>query len=354
MAVTFKDVAKLAGVSTQTVSRVTNGSDSVSESTRKKVNDAIEQLGYVPNKGAQMLSRAKSNILGVISLDISLHGVAMIDSGIRQQAQIMGFSTALSVVPSNDINAIRTAIREMIAQQAESIIINAPLSSQYAEDLVEQFRSLRLTFIDVPPGTDVNYVCCAHRDGAMIAATHLLNHHRSQFLFVTGPDESTASQLRFEGWQEAIQNSNAKVVYQHTGDWQSESGYLAIKQAIAKRIEFDAVLVASDQMALGVICALNEHGISIPNQVSVVGFDGIADGAYFTPSLSTIEQDFISIGKQAVAVALDDQGLNKFTQIAIPVDLVARSSSGEKSTQSLDIEAIRQQLKQIDTLLMAK
>lgn len=354
MAVTFKEVAKLAGVSTQTVSRVTNGSDSVSETTRRKVNDAIEQLGYVPNKGAQMLSRAKSNILGVISLDISLHGVAMIDSGIRQQAQAMGFSTALSVVPSNNIDAIRTAIREMIAQQAESIIINAPLNTEQAEMLVEQFRSLRLTFIDVPPTTEVNYVCGAHYDGAMIAAAHLINNKRTQFLLVAGPDESTASQLRYKGWQEAIDASNAQIAYQHVGNWQSESGYLAITQAIAKRIEFDAVLVAGDQMALGVICALNEHGISVPNQVSVVGFDGIADGAYFTPSLSTIKQDFISIGNQAVTVALDSEAGEELTQISIPVDLIERASSGEKTVQELDLDAIRQHLQQIDALLIAK
>lgn len=351
MAVTFKDVAKLAGVSTQTVSRVTNGSDSVSEETRKKVNAAIEQLGYVPNKGAQMLSRAKSKILGIVSLDISLHGVAMIDSGIRQQADKMGFSIALTVVPSSNIDAMRSAIREMIAQQVESIIINAPLSKSQAEALVEQFRTLKLVFIDVPPSTTVNYVCCAHHQGATIAASHLLEQDRREFLLISGPDESTASQLRKEAWLETIANSQATVVFEHTGNWQSESGYLAIKDAIAKRINFDAVLVASDQMALGVLCALNEHQVAIPQQVAVLGFDGINDGAYFTPSLSTIEQDFISIGVQAVSVALNESKADALTQMTIPVSLIQRSSSGKKEKVEFNLEAVRNHLKQIDALL---
>ena len=94
MSITFKDVAKLAGVSTQTVSRVTNGSQDVAESTRNKVNAAIKQLGYVPNKGAQMLSRAKSTSVGLVTLDMALHGAAMIANGVRMQAHDMSYGVA--------------------------------------------------------------------------------------------------------------------------------------------------------------------------------------------------------------------------------------------------------------------
>ena len=353
MSVTFKDVAKLAGVSTQTVSRVTNGADSVSPATRDRVNAAIKALGYVPNKGAQMLSRAKSHMVGVVSLDLSLHGVALIDSGIRQQAQQLGYGTALSVVSQTDMDAMKSAIRELMAQQVDAIIINAPLDSGQAVQLVEKFSQLRLVFIDVPPDTPAHSVCAAHYEGASLAAQHLIHCGRERFVLISGPQESTASSLRLQGWQEILSNHQAQVVLCETGNWQAESGYLAIKTALARRLSFDAVLVASDQMALGVLCALNEHGIRVPDNVSVVGFDGQQDSAYFTPALTTIEQDFFTIGQQAVKIAIesDNRGAHQRAQITVPVTLIQRESSAMKVAQPMDKNAIIAKLEEIKALL---
>ncbi len=187
MAVTFKDVARLAGVSTQTVSRVTNGADNVAEETRKRVNDAIKKLGYVPNKGAQMLSRAKSRIIGIVSLDISLHGVALIANGVRNQAHEMDYATALAVLCDNSIEEFRAAIRELIAQQVDAIIINAPVTREMAETLVEQFSQLTLVFIDVPEGTPVNSLSCDHKSGANLAISHLIEHKRESLCAFLDP-----------------------------------------------------------------------------------------------------------------------------------------------------------------------
>ncbi|GAK19833.1 transcriptional repressor of the lac operon [Vibrio sp. JCM 19052] len=208
MAVTFKDVARLAGVSTQTVSRVTNGADNVAEETRKRVNDAIKKLGYVPNKGAQMLSRAKSRIIGIVSLDISLHGVALIANGVRNQAHEMDYATALAVLGDNSIEEFRSAIRELIAQQVDAIIINAPVTREMAENLVEQFSQLTLVFIDVPEGTPVNSLSCDHKAGANLAISHLIEHRRESFVCISGPKASTASQIRYQEWQSQISNMN--------------------------------------------------------------------------------------------------------------------------------------------------
>ncbi|MDN3682063.1 LacI family DNA-binding transcriptional regulator [Vibrio tapetis subsp. quintayensis] len=351
MSVTFKDVANLAGVSTQTVSRVTNGAENVAETTRKKVNHAIKQLGYVPNKGAQMLSRAKSKIVGVVSLDISLHGVALIDSGIRAQANDKGYATALAVVERGDVESIRSAMRELIAQQVEAIIINAPLTQKNAEGLVEQFQHIHLIFIDVPDQSKVNYVCAAHKEGAKLAARHLLDAERSQFILITGPNESTASQVRYQSWCEQISHSElAQVVWQHEGDWQAHSGYLAIRDAIAKKCSFDAVLVAGDQMALGVLSALHEFGLSVPEQVSVVGFDGIKDSAYFTPSLSTIEQDFHLIGQKAVNLALQSVSAIPLQEV-IPVRLLARDSSRVKRSEEYNRERVLTLIDELKNML---
>ncbi|MEZ9569729.1 LacI family DNA-binding transcriptional regulator [Vibrio splendidus] len=353
MSITFKDVAKLAGVSTQTVSRVTNGSQDVAESTRNKVNAAIKQLGYVPNKGAQMLSRAKSTSVGLVTLDMALHGAAMIANGVRMQAHDMGYGVAFSVVSEPNLANTREAIRELMAQQVDSIILNVPLESADAEWLVEQYQHLNLIFIDVPSNSQVNYVCGDHAEGAKLAAQHLLESGRTDFLLITGPNESSASKIRHQSWLAALSDAESKVQYQYQGNWQAESGYLGVREAVAKQAVFDAVLVASDQMALGALRALQELQIPVPDKVAVVGFDGIEDSAFFNPPLTTIKQDFTTIGRQAVILAekLNANSQDALLQHHIETALLPRESSQPKVTAHYEKQEIEQLLKRIQTLL---
>ena len=353
MSITFKDVAKLAGVSTQTVSRVTNGSQDVAESTRNKVNAAIKQLGYVPNKGAQMLSRAKSTSVGLVTLDMALHGAAMIANGVRMQAHDMSYGVAFSVVAEPNLANTREAIRELMAQQVDSIILNVPLKSTDAELLVEQYQHLNLIFIDVPSNSQVNYVCGDHAEGAKLAAQHLLESGRTDFLLITGPNESSASKIRQQSWLAALSDAESKVQYQYQGNWQAESGYLGVREAVAKQAVFDAVLVASDQMALGALRALQELQIPVPDKVAVVGFDGIEDSAFFNPPLTTIKQDFTTIGRQAVILAekLNANSQDALLQQHIETALLPRESSQPKVTAHYEKQEIEQLLKRIQTLL---
>lgn len=353
MSITFKDVAKLAGVSTQTVSRVTNGSQDVAESTRNKVNAAIKQLGYVPNKGAQMLSRAKSTSVGLVTLDMALHGAAMIANGVRMQAHNMSYGVAFSVVAEPNLANTREAIRELMAQQVDSIILNVPLKSADAELLVEQYQHLNLIFIDVPSNSQVNYVCGDHAEGAKLAAQHLLESGRTDFLLITGPNESSASKIRHQSWLAALSDAESKVQYQYQGNWQAESGYLGVREAVAKQAVFDAVLVASDQMALGALRALQELQIPVPDKVAVVGFDGIEDSAFFNPPLTTIKQDFTTIGRQAVILAekLNANSQDALLQQHIETALLPRESSQPKVTAHYEKQEIEQLLKRIQTLL---
>ncbi|RZP71775.1 LacI family DNA-binding transcriptional regulator [Vibrio vulnificus] len=351
MAITFKDVARLAGVSTQTVSRVTNGSDNVAEATRKRVNDAIKTLGYIPNKGAQMLSRAKSRIIGLVSLDISLHGVALIAKGVRSQAHEMNFATALSVIKNNSAEDLRLAIRELIAQQVDAVIINVPVERNIAENLVEQFSQLTIVFIDVPEGTHVNYICCDHRAGASAAVLHLVEQGRKEFVCITGPAESTASAIRYDEWKNKLNYFALKEVAYYEGNWQANSGYKAIKEVVVEGKIFDAVLVANDQMALGVLCALAEVGIKVPQVVSIVGFDGIEDSQFFSPPLTTIKQDFDELGRQAVKLVLNSIDKQGTTSIALPVNLLIRSSTTQKSNGKYNKEEVLEHLEFIRRLL---
>ncbi|PMK73053.1 LacI family transcriptional regulator [Vibrio breoganii] len=356
VSVTFKDVAKLAGVSTQTVSRVTNGSENVAEKTRNKVNKAIKQLGYVPNKGAQMLSRARSTSIGLITLDMALHGAALIANGVRMKAHELHFGTAFSVVSDPTLSNIQQSIRELIAQQVECVILNVPLTSEDATHLVEQFQSLHLIFIDVPDGTGVHFVHGEHADGAAQSVQHLLEGNREQFVLITGPSKSSASKIRLESWLSALRDVNKSAVFQYQGDWQAQSGYLAVREAIAKQKSFDAILVASDQMALGALRALNEMNIEVPQQVAVVGFDGIADSAYFNPPLTTVKQDFTEIGQQAVILAIELKNHDPLIeppqkQVRIPVELIKRESSKPKIEAHYQKQQIQDLLRQVEALL---
>ncbi|MDV7104641.1 LacI family DNA-binding transcriptional regulator [Vibrio sp. TH_r3] len=356
MSVTFKDVAKLAGVSTQTVSRVTNGSDNVAEKTRIKVNQAIKQLGYIPNKGAQMLSRAKSTNIGLITLDMALHGAALIANGVRDKANELNFGTAFSVVNQPGLEHVQASVRELIAQQVDCIILNVPLTSSDAISLVEQFPSLHLIFVDVPEGTPVHYVHGEHAQGSKDVVKHLILGGRETFLLIAGPKESSASAIRFETWVDEIHSAGKTISYQYQGDWLASSGYLAVREAVGRQIKFDAVIVASDQMALGALRALDELQISVPEQVAVVGFDGIADSAYFTPPLTTVKQDFTAIGKQTVLEAIKLKNHNSaehqaLRQINIPVELIVRHSSDSKCAKQNNKHQIRKLLRKVEALL---
>ncbi|WP_028868027.1 LacI family DNA-binding transcriptional regulator [Psychromonas arctica] len=354
MNVTFKDVAKLANVSTQTVSRVTNGSSNVAEETRIKVNAAIKELGYIPNKGAQILGRAKSNMIGVVTIDILLHGASLIANGIREQAKKLGYGTSLAVVSTHSLDKITAAIDELKSQRVEFIIMNIPLSKEESEILVERYVGIHFVFIDVPLDSRVNAVSGANYEGAKKAAELMISLQRKRFLVITGPHDSSAAEQRLKGWLDALnEHDDVQVTSQFEGDWQAGSGYLHTHHALTDGIHFDAVLVGSDQMALGVLRALNEFNLSVPQQVSVIGFDDTADSAYFSPPLTTIRQDFLLIGERSVLMALSmaEKPDAAFKQESIVTEVVERKSTQIYQKNLTDKQVLRKLLKQCEQLL---
>ena len=342
MTATFKDVARLAGVSTQTVSRVTNGAENVSSKTRERVLAAIEELGYIPNKAAQAL-KVQNKIIGLITLDMAFHGAAMIANGVRQQAHDAGYTLAISAVDNLEDQDIESAVRELIAQQVESIIINAPVSHELAGELMKKYAKVKLLFIDVPDGTLVNAVCSANGNGAKQGAELLIEHGRTQPVLLTGPHASYASQQRTQIWQDVFASHQRDIVAQYEGDWSAASGYQTMRQAIVQNRHFDCVLVANDQMALGALRALNEMGIDVPNSVSVIGFDGTEDSAFFSPPLTTIKQDFKLLGQTAVNKLLTAPA-DQVDITHIGVTLIERESTAPRHQDKEHIQQAKQLL----------
>jgi len=355
MHVTFKDVAELANVSTQTVSRVTNGSPNVAEETRKKVNAAIEELGYIPNKGAQILGRARSKVIGLVTLDILLHGASLIANGIRKQAKQLGYGTSLSVVSAHSLEKITAAIRDLQSQRVEFVIMNIPLSKEQAEMLVAQYSGIHFVFVDVSPKAQVNAVYGASYDGAKQAAELMLSQQRKRLLLITGPHHSSASKLRLQAWVDVLKDyPDAKIINQFEGDWQARSGYLSTREALVNGGDFDGVLVGNDQMALGVLRALSEFNLIVPQQVAVIGFDDTYDSAYFSPPLTTIRQDFLLIGRRSVLMALSmaEKPQKNCQQESIATQLIERKSTRLYRPSQGNQAKMRALLKQFEQLLL--
>ena len=353
MNITFKDVAELAGVSTQTVSRVTNGSSNVAQKTREKVNAAIQQLGYVPNKGAQLLSGARSRVIGLLTLDVSLHGVSLITNNIRKQAQLRGYGTSFSVVDEHAFDKIIEATKGLKSERIEFIIVNVPLTKDEAENLVAQFASLHFVFIDVPADSQVHSVSGAHYQGASEAAALMLKHQRKRLLLITGPEDSTASALRLSGWLDQIQD-HATVVAQCEGDWLASSGYELTNEVLRNAAPIDGILIASDQMALGALRALHESGLNVPDDVAVIGFDDSGDSAYFSPPLTTIKQNFEQISARAVAMLFNEDSANKGLikiKESITTQLVERCSTRLLHPRHYDKHQLEQLLEQVKQML---
>lgn len=349
--VTFKEVAELAGVSTQTVSRVTNGGKGVKPDTLKRVQEAIDELGYVPNKGAQLLVRKKAKIVGVISLEMTLQGASSIVAGIRVESEKAGYSMSLTVSDSKEEN-LETAIKELKSQQVEAILINLPVSKEVSEKLVEKYKRIPFLFIDVPSEAKVNQVSADHYEGARRMIELMLAQGRRKFALLNGPSHSHAANLRRQAWENEIKKADAELIINVEGDWSAESGYIEATKLLLKPQKIDTLLVANDQMALGALRACNEQNIAVPQQIAVTGFDDTLNSEYFNPPLTTIRQDFKEIGKQAVQNILSHLvHKEEILKQVIPIELIERQSTMVVQKEANSVKKIEDLLQEIQRLL---
>jgi LacI family transcriptional regulator len=293
------DVAKLAGVSQQTVSRVVNGASNVAPEIRERVQLAIEQLSYRRNTAAAALASNRTMNLGVVSYALSVHGPSVALFGISEEARLNGYSTRLITIGSLNHSSIRAALRELTADEVDGVIVLAPLRAA-----IEVLRGIEtdvpvITFEQGSP-VSTRSVSIDEVDGARRAVRHLLELGHETVWHVQGPEGWMASDARTRGWMLELSAAGrmAPPVITTT-DWSAESGYRAGLQLVEKS-GVTSVFAANDPFALGVMKAFDEHGISVPGQVSVVGFDDVAEARFFRPALTTVVLDFEEIGRVAV------------------------------------------------------
>ena len=325
--ITLYDVARYAGVSYQTVSRVINQAEHVSARTREKVLFAMRELNYVPNRGAQQLAGKRSRTLGLLTSDLALHAPSQIASAVKNRAAQSGAGVIIAMPEQASQAACVLALQELLAQRVTGLLINLPLEDDQAEALAALAHPTPTLFLDVSPTAKVNSLVFDAAQGARLGAEHVLNLGHRAIALLAGPQSSVSARARLAGWLEALAKANFTPAACVHGDWSAASGYEQASQLLALRPLPEAILVANDQMALGVLHACAEKSIAVPGQIAVIGYDDTADSAWYTPPLTTVRQAFKEAGERSVEWLLQPPAEAELSQTLLPVTLVVRSSA---------------------------
>jgi DNA-binding LacI/PurR family transcriptional regulator len=286
------------------VSRVINERPDVSPETRKRVQEVIKQLSYRPSTLARSLSQQRSYTLGAVTFGLKYIGPSRTLNGVVDKADELGYMLLMKELSDFTINSIDGVIDSLLARQVDGILWIAPeieKNHAWVDDRFDQFP-VPILFIAMQPRKGITSVSTDNYQGAIIATQHLLSSGRKRVGHISGPLGWWEASERKRGWYDTLTKAGFGVLEQHCseGNWSSSSGEKAFNQLLDSFPDMDAVFVANDQMALSVLREAHRRKIQIPEELAVVGFDNIAESAYFYPSLTTVSQDLQSLGEQAV------------------------------------------------------
>lgn len=319
------DVARLAGVSHQTVSRVLNEHKNVSEQTRVRVRAAIVELGYRPDRAARALVTGTSKVIGVVAQNSSLYGPASMLAAFEEAAQATGFAVNVGSVRDLDERSITEAVERHLDQRVAGLVVIAPVES--AGPALQRLPAhVPVVTIDGDPERSSTLVTVDQVAGARAATEFLLAAGHRTVWHISGPADWYDAAGRVRGWEAALRDAGAEVPPLLTGDWSAASGYRN-GQLLARLPEVTAVFTANDHIALGLLRALNEHGRRVPADVSIVGFDDVPEAAYFTPPLTTVRPDFHAAAVASLELLLAQiDGDTSATRRVIAPELIVRDS----------------------------
>ncbi|MCP2032282.1 DNA-binding LacI/PurR family transcriptional regulator [Okibacterium sp. HSC-33S16] len=323
-------MARLAGVSHQTVSRVINDHPSIRDSTKQRVLDVMGQLQYRPNRAARALVTHQSRTLGVLASQRSQYGPSSIIQSIETAAQDAGYMVSTANIASTDEESIVAALDHLNAQAIDGLVIIAPQ--------VRVFRAisnldLRVPFVamNTSEGTDEHAIGVDQVAGARLATRHLIELGHRHIYHLAGPQDWMEAEARMRGFLEEMNAQDVRTTAPILGDWSADFGYHAGRELMRVR-DFTAIFSSNDQMALGLIHAIRDSGHEVPRDVSIVGFDDIPEAAHFWPPLTTVRQDFPELGRRCVAQLLGEMANSPIGSTArIQPELIVRTSTGAPS-----------------------
>ena len=335
---TLKDVARLAGVSTKTVSRVVNHQGEISAETRERVQAAIEQLGYRPNVLARSLIHQRTNTLGVVAWGIDYFGPSRTVVGIEQQAHQLDYSLFLNLMARPDDGDSEQVLDTLITHRVDGIIWAVPevgdnrgwLKSIHMEQLPP------IVFLSMEPQPGLAIVSVDNFSGAKQATQHLIDQGRHKIGIITGPLTWWEARERYAGWEAVMHQANFETppTLVLEGDWSADAGEKGLRKLLTQEPDLDAVFACSDQIALGALSTAHRLGRQIPQELAIVGFDNTPESACYWPPLTTVYQRLIDVGRIAVQtlhrmIEANRQlkTLDETTVTLVKPELIVRASS---------------------------
>ena len=324
-AVSMAQVAKVAGVSQQTVSRVANGQPNVSPETRERVLRAMEELGFRPNFAGRSLRSGRYNSVGLCLYNVGQFGNLATIKGILSGAGDVGYAVTIIEMDDRTPLSLAEATRRMRDLPIDALIISMSIKASDFETFRPQpgLSTVLLSMYEHPLCTTVDsdqYGC------STLVMDHLIEHGHREIRFVGGPRFSVDSVFRERGWRDALESRGLSVVEPERGDWTADTGYEAGAR-LASDPSATAIYVANDQMAMGVVEALRDAGRRVPEDVSVVGVDDSLTRSLPNVTLTTVRFDLLRRGRTAVEHALLGSAPGyRPVSIRIAPTLVERSS----------------------------
>lgn len=316
---TIFDVARLAGVSHQTVSRVLNDLPNVRPATRQRVEQAITQLRYTPSQAARSLVTRRSRTIGLITTGGPDYGPSSTALGFNEAARDARYAVSMASMLESDPASLRQAVDLLLRQNVEAIVLIA--AHRGALDAVRGIElGVPLVAVESTHRDGFHRVSIDQYQGARILVDHLVGLGHRRIAHLAGPADSVDALERVRGWRDALSEHGLVAREPLVGDWTPASGFRLGRELVAdlgvgddddgrsgERVGelFTAVFAANDQMALGVIHALSEQGLRVPGDVSVVGFDDIPEAEHFAPPLTTMRQDFPELGRTIMSTLLE-------------------------------------------------
>jgi len=328
------DVARLAGVSGQTVSRVANDRHNVDAVTRARVQAAMRELGYRPNVAARALRNGEFRSIGAIVFELSSFGTTRTLDAIAKAATVRGYSVNLLPVLDVSQHTVTNAFSRLGEQAVDGVIILIEAHT-LDEAGVQLPDGLPVVVVDSSAHYDYPIVDTNQAQGARLATEHLLELGHQTVWHLGGPPTSFSADRRRQSWEQTLLDHGREVPPVFAGDWTAGSGYDAGRH-LAANDDVTAVFVANDQMALGLLRALYERERAVPTDVSVVGFDDMEEAAHFWPPLTTVRQSFVEVGRHSVDALINEiqAGEHHHNPVAVETELVVRGSTAPPRTSA--------------------
>jgi DNA-binding LacI/PurR family transcriptional regulator len=317
-----------------TVSRVINGQPGVGDETRQRVRQIMKELNFQPNTAARALKTGKGNAVGIICLATTLYGPAVTLFGVEQAARAAGFSVNVISLDTITRATLEPAMAQLRQLPIAVVVIISPLSSS-AEALRDLPGNLPTVAIWAPSGVGMAVAAVDHQRAAATATDHLLGLGHATVHHVSGPVGWTGTEQRIAGWRQALEKAGRAIPEPVEGDWTARSGYEAGLRLL-REPTVTAIFSANDQMALGVLQAARVRQISVPDRLSVVGYDDGPDSAYYSPPLTTVRQDFKLLGERALRLALAKIGhpATPTVETLVEPELIVRETTAPAPTMA--------------------